>query len=51
MTQEEIAREINSAREAVARMMKIFSRDELIEVKRGLIIIKDKRGLETIVNK
>ncbi|MDD6764931.1 MAG: Crp/Fnr family transcriptional regulator [Lentihominibacter sp.] len=51
MTQEEIAREINSAREAVARMMKIFSRDGLIEVKRGLIIIKDKRGLETIVNK
>ncbi|MGN0701955.1 MAG: helix-turn-helix domain-containing protein [Lentihominibacter sp.] len=50
LTQEEIAREINSAREAVTRMMKMFSRDGLIEVKRGRIIVLDKGGLETIVN-
>ncbi len=45
MTQEEIGNEINSAREVVARMMKQFSRDGLVEVKRGKILLKDVEGL------
>lgn len=33
MTQEAIAKEVNSAREVVARMLKQFASDELIEVR------------------
>ena len=41
MTHEQIARNISSAREAVARMLKQFTQDGLVELKRGEIIIKD----------
>ena len=49
MTQEAIAKEVNSAREVVARMLKQFASDELIELYRGVIIIKDFKGLKKII--
>ena len=49
MTQEAIAKEVNSAREVVARMLKQFASDELIELNRGAILIKDFEGLKKIV--
>lgn len=45
MTHEQIAKNINSAREVVARMLKRFSNDGLVELKRGAITIKDKQKL------
>lgn len=50
MTQEAIAKEVNSAREVVARMLKQFASDELIELYRGVIIIKDLEGLKKIID-
>ncbi len=50
MTQEAIAKEVNSAREVVARMLKQFASDELIEINRGVIIIKDFKGLKKIID-
>lgn len=41
MTHEEIARRVSSAREVVARMLKRFDMDGLVETKRGAILIKD----------
>lgn len=49
LTQEEIAREVNSAREVVARMLRHFSNEGLVEVKRGHIILKDKNGLQRLL--
>ena len=49
MTQEAIAKEVNSAREVVARMLKQFASDELIELNRGTILIKDFEGLKKII--
>ena len=48
MTHEQIARNISSAREAVARMLKQFAQDGLVELKRGEIIIKDTDGLKRL---
>lgn len=48
MTQEKIAVATNSAREVVARMLRQFALDGLIESKRGVIIIKDFDGLKKI---
>ncbi len=48
MTQEEIAVATNSAREVVARMIKQFVSDGLIESRRGVIILKDIPGLRAI---
>lgn len=48
MTHEQIARNISSAREAVARMLKQFPQDGLVELKRGEIIIKDTDGLKRL---
>lgn len=48
MTQEQIAGNVNSAREVVARMLKQFSADGLIEVSRGRVILKDIQSLEKI---
>lgn len=47
MTHEQIARNISSAREAVARMLKQFTQDGLVELKRGEIIIKRYGRAET----
>ena len=48
MTQEQIAQNVNSAREAVARMLKQFALDGLIENRRGIIVLKDICGLEKL---
>ena len=47
-TQEEIAREVNSAREVVARMLREFSARGLVEIKRGTIRLRDIEGLRKI---
>ncbi len=41
MTQEEMAKRVNSAREVVARMLKEFASDGLVEVSRGCVTLKD----------
>ena len=50
MTQEQIARYIGSAREAVSRMLKNFQADGLIEQSRGTIRIVDKVRLKRLVS-
>lgn len=45
VTHEEIAREISTAREVVARIIKTFIEDGLIETGRGKIRIKNPKGL------
>ena len=48
MTHEEIAKHTSSAREVVARMLKSFSADGLIESKRGLIKLMDIESLRLL---
>ena len=48
MTHEQIAHQISSAREAVARMLKQFSEDGLVELKRGAIRLLDQKGLKAL---
>jgi len=48
MTQEEMAAATNSAREVVARMIKQFVSDRLVESRRGVILLKDIKGLEKL---
>lgn len=48
MTHEEIARQVNSAREVVARMLKRFSEEGLVSMKRGAVIIEDIDALREI---
>lgn len=49
MTQEYIAQEVNSAREVVTRMLKQFAKENLIEINRGIITLKDIEGLRKLV--
>ena len=49
VTQEEIALEINSAREVVTRMIKNMVKEGWIETKRGTFIIKDVHALQAII--
>lgn len=49
ITQEQIASDVNSAREVVARMLKQFELEGLVELKRGSIEIKDFEGLNMII--
>lgn len=49
MTQEYIAREVNSAREVVARMLNKFAKDNLIEINRGEIILKNIEGMRRLI--
>lgn len=49
MTHEQIAQRVNSAREVVARMLKRFSSEGLIEMKRGTIQITDFVKLEELI--
>ncbi len=49
MTQEEIARDVNSAREVVARMLRQFVLEGYVEVKRGHIILTDPDALRKIL--
>lgn len=48
-TQEEIARDVNSAREVVARMLKDFAAKGLVEIKRGKILLRNIEGLRKLV--
>lgn len=48
MTHEQIAQYTNSAREVVARMLKRFANDGLVEYKRGRITLKDIAALELL---
>lgn len=45
ITQSAIAERVNSAREVVARMLKQFASEGLVETKRGGVLIKDADGL------
>ena len=49
MTHEQIAQHISSAREAVARMLKQFTEEGLVELRRGTIIIKDAGCLRSLL--
>lgn len=49
MTQEEMAKEVNSAREVVARMLRQFAEEGWIELKRGRVILKDEEALKNLV--
>lgn len=48
MTQEQVAQQINSAREVVARMLRRFVSDGLVEIRRGTILLRDIEGLRMI---
>jgi len=45
ITHEQIANHLGSAREVVTRMMKYFTEERLILLKRGSVTIIDKQGL------
>ena len=47
--QEEIARDVNSAREVVARMLKDFAAKDLVDIKRGAIVIRNIEGLKRLL--
>lgn len=46
LTHEQLARDISSAREVVSRTLARFSKEGLIQVCRGLIVIQDPEGLK-----
>lgn len=48
LTHDQIARLTGSAREVVTRMLKRFSEDELITLKRGKVVITDLDGLKLL---
>ena len=48
MPHERIAQHISSARETVARMLKNFSEDGLVELRRGAITLRDKNRLNRL---
>ncbi len=49
MTQEAMAKEVNSAREVVARMLKTFAGEGWIEINRGVITLKDIDALQKLM--
>lgn len=49
MTHERIAQQVSSAREVVARMLKRFAADGLVEMRRGAIVLRDLPGLEQLL--
>jgi CRP/FNR family transcriptional regulator len=48
ITQEQIAKELNTAREVVSRMLKRFETDGLIKMQRGIVEIIDLENLKNI---
>lgn len=46
LTHEQLAADIGTAREVVSRLLKELENNGLIELKRGLVIIRDRKGLE-----
>ena len=49
MTHEQIASHTSSAREVVARMLKRFSADGLVDVKRGLVTLRNVDALRSMI--
>ena len=49
MTHEQIARSTSSAREVVARSLKRFSDDGLVELRRGVVTIKSPERLRNLI--
>ena len=49
LTQDELAGDINSAREAVTRVLRRLADDDLIEVSRGRILVHDVEALERLL--
>jgi len=49
MTQESIAREVNTAREVVARMLRQFSEEGYVKLTRGRITVSDPEGLKRLL--
>lgn len=49
MTHEQIAQHVSSAREVVARMLKRFAADGLVEMRRGAIRLTDPDGLRQLL--
>lgn len=49
MTHEQIAKHLASAREVVSRMLKQFSNNGIVDNKRGVIIVKDKEKLKSLL--
>ncbi len=50
MTQEAMAQEVNSAREVVARMLKVFALEGWIEINRGAITLKNIDALQRLIH-
>lgn len=48
MTHEQIAQQISSAREVVARMLKRFAAQGLVEARRGFVLLTDPEGLRAL---
>lgn len=48
MTHEQIAKNTGSAREVVTRMLKRFAEDDVLELRRGTVVIKDKEKLKNV---
>ena len=46
ITQEQLALRVNTVRETVSRTLKRFSAEDVIEIRRGTILLKDIRKLE-----
>lgn len=49
MTHEQIARRTSSAREVVARSLKRFAADGLVELRRGVVVIKSPEALRKLI--
>ncbi len=49
--QEQIAEEINSAREVISRMLRQFCRNGIVEYKKGAILLKDISALKELSEK
>ena len=50
LTHEEIAQTIGASRETVTRLFGEFKRKQLMKVKGSTLIIKNKAGLESVLN-
>ena len=51
ITHETIAEHLGSAREVVTRMLRRFSEEGLVELSRGVVTVKDVKGLEKIAGR
>jgi CRP/FNR family transcriptional regulator, cyclic AMP receptor protein len=50
LTHEEIAQMIGSSRETVTRLLADFRKKQILQVMGSTLVIKNKQGLESIVN-